>query len=156
MSINATLLIQIIAFVLLIWFVNKVLWGPLSKLMEERQKKIADGLSAAEKGKHELELAEQKAKDVLKDAKAQAQNVLSQAEKRGSEIVEDAKVKATEEAERIKASAQAEIEQEVSRAREQLRQEVATIAVSGAEKILGKEVNAAAHNDMLEALVKQI
>jgi len=155
-SINATLLIQIIAFVLLIWFVNKVLWGPLSKLMEERQKKIADGLSAAEKGKHELELAEQKAKDVLKDAKAQAQNVLSQAEKRGSEIVEDAKVKATEEAERIKASAQAEIEQEVSRAREQLRQEVATIAVSGAEKILGKEVNAAAHNDMLEALVKQI
>lgn len=156
MSINATLLIQIIAFVLLIWFVNKVLWGPLSKLMEERQKKIADGLSAAEKGKHELELAEQKAKDVLKDAKAQAQNVLSQAEKRGSEIVEDAKVQATEEAERIKASAQAEIEQEVSRAREQLRQEVSTIAVSGAEKILGKEVNAAAHNDMLEALVKQI
>jgi len=155
-SINATLLIQIIAFVLLIWFVNKVLWGPLSKLMEERQKKIADGLSAAEKGKHELELAEQKAKDVLKDAKAQAQNVLSQAEKRGSEIVEDAKVKATEEAERIKASAQAEIEQEVSRAREQLRQEVSTIAVSGAEKILGKEVNAAAHNDMLETLVKQI
>ncbi|MBO1923450.1 F0F1 ATP synthase subunit B [Thiomicrorhabdus xiamenensis] len=156
MSINATLLIQIIAFVLLIWFVNKVLWGPLSKLMEERQKKIADGLSAAEKGKHELELAEQKAKEVLKEAKAQAQNVLSQAEKRGSEIVEDAKVKATEEAERIKASAQAEIEQEVSRAREQLRKEVATIAVSGAEKILGKEVNAAAHNDMLEALVKQI
>ncbi|MBN2647779.1 MAG: F0F1 ATP synthase subunit B [Thiotrichales bacterium] len=156
MSINATLLIQIIAFVLLIWFVNKVLWGPLSKLMEDRQKKIADGLSAAEKGKHELELAEQKAKEVLKDAKAQAQNVLSQAEKRGSEIVEDAKVKATEEAERIKAAAQAEIEQEVSRAREQLRKEVASIAVSGAEKILGKEVNAAAHNDMLEALVKQI
>ncbi|BBP47102.1 ATP synthase subunit b [Thiosulfatimonas sediminis] len=156
MSINATLLIQIIAFVLLIWFVNKVLWGPLSKLMEERRKKIADGLSAAEKGKHELELAEQKAKEVLKEAKAQAQNVLSQAEKRGSEIVEDAKVKATEEADRIKASAQAEIEQEVSRAREQLRKEVASIAVSGAEKILNKEVNAAAHNDMLEALVKQI
>ncbi|MBF6058791.1 MULTISPECIES: F0F1 ATP synthase subunit B [Thiomicrorhabdus] len=156
MSINATLLIQIIAFVLLIWFVNKVLWGPLSKLMEERQKKIADGLSAAEKGKHELELAEQKAKEVLKEAKAQAQNVLSQAEKRGSEIVEDAKVKATEEADRIKASAQAEIEQEVSRAREELRKEVAVLAISGAEKILSKEVNAAAHNDMLEALVKQI
>ncbi|MBD3611184.1 MAG: F0F1 ATP synthase subunit B, partial [Hydrogenovibrio crunogenus] len=89
MSINATLLIQIIAFVLLIWFVNKVLWGPLSKLMEDRQKKIADGLSAAEKGKHELELAEQRAKEVLKEAKAKAQNVLSQAEKRGYEIVED-------------------------------------------------------------------
>ena len=98
MSINATLLIQMIAFMLLIWFVNKVLWAPLSKLMEDRQNKIADGLSAAEKGKHELELAEQKAKDVLKDAKTQAQNILGQAEKRGSEIVEDAKVKATEEA----------------------------------------------------------
>jgi len=155
-SINATLLIQIIAFIVLIWFVNKVLWGPLSKLMEDRQKKIADGLSAAEKGKHELELAEQKAKEVLKDAKAQAQNVLSQAEKRSSEIVEDAKVKAAEEADRIKASAQAEIEQEVSRAREELRKEVATIAISGAEKILAKEVDAATHNDMLEALVKQI
>ncbi|QCU91040.1 F0F1 ATP synthase subunit B [Thiomicrorhabdus sediminis] len=156
MSINATLLIQIIAFIALIWFVNKVLWGPLSKLMEERQKKIADGLSAAEKGKHELELAEQKAKEVLKEAKAQAQNVLSQAEKRSSEIVEDAKVKAAEEADRIKASAQAEIEQEVSRAREDLRKEVAAIAISGAEKILAKEIDAATHNDMLETLVKQI
>jgi len=155
-SINATLLIQMIAFMLLIWFVNKVLWAPLSKLMEDRQKKIADGLSAAEKGKHELELAEQKAKDVLKDAKTQAQNILGQAEKRGSEIVEDAKVKATEEADRIKASAQAEIEQEVSRAREGLRKEVASIAISGAEKILRKEVDAAAHNDMLETLVKSI
>lgn len=156
MSINATLLIQMIAFMLLIWLVNKVLWAPLSKLMEDRQKKISDGLSAAEKGKHELELAEQKAKDVLKDAKTQAQNILGQAEKRGSEIVEDAKVKATEEAGRIKASAQAEIEQEVSRAREGLRKEVASIAISGAEKILGKEVDAAAHNDMLETLIKSI
>ena len=156
MSINATLLIQMIAFMLLIWLVNKVLWAPLSKLMEDRQKKIADGLSAAEKGKHELELAEQKAKDILKDAKTQAQNILGQAEKRGSEIVEDAKVKATEEAGRIKASAQAEIEQEVSRAREGLRKEVASIAISGAEKILGREVDAAAHNDMLETLIKSI
>jgi F-type H+-transporting ATPase subunit b len=155
-SINATLLIQIIAFLLLIWFVNKVLWGPLSKLMEDRQKKIADGLSAAEKGKHELELAEQRAKEVLKEAKEQAQNVLSQAEKRGSEIVEDAKIKATEEADRIKASAHAEIEQEVSRAREDLRKEVSALVVSGAEKILHKEVDATAHNAMLETLVKAI
>lgn len=156
MSINATLLIQIIAFLLLIWFVNKVLWGPLSKLMEDRQKKIADGLSAAEKGKHELELAEQRAKEVLKEAKNQAQTVLSQAEKRGSEIVEDAKIKATEEADRIKASAQAEIEQEVSRAREGLRLEVSDLVVIGAEKILNKEVDAAVHNDMLQTLVKSI
>ena len=156
MSINATLLIQIIAFLLLIWFVNKVLWGPLSKLMEERQKRIADGLSAAEKGKHELELAEQRAKEVLKDAKAQAQSILSQAEKRSTEIVEDAKVKANEEADRIKAAAQAELAQEVSRAREELRKEVASLVVEGAEKILHKEIDPAAHNEMLDSLVKSI
>lgn len=156
MSINATLLIQIIAFILLIWFVNKLLWGPLSRLMEGRQKRIADGLSAAEKGKHELELAEQRAKEVLREAKEQAQNVLSQAEKRGSEIVDDAKIKASEEADRIKASAHAEIQQEVSRAREDLRKEVSALVVSGAEKILHKEVDAAAHSTMLDTLVKAI
>lgn len=156
MNINATLIIQIIAFIALIWFVNKVLWGPLSKLMEDRQKKISDGLSAAEKGKHELELAEQRAKDALKEAKSQAQVILGQAEKRGSEIVEDAKVKATEEADRVKAAALAEIEQEVNRARENLRKEVAALAVSGAEKILHKEIDAAVHDDMLKALVKSI
>jgi len=155
-SINATLLIQIIAFLLLIWFVNKVLWGPLSKLMEERQKRIADGLSAAEKGKHELELAEKRAKEVLKDAKAQAQTILSQAEKRGTEIVEDAKVKANEEADRIKVAAQAELEQEISRAREALRKEVASLVIEGAEKVLHKEIDAATHNEMLESLVKSI
>ena len=156
MSINATLLIQIIAFLLLIWFVNKVLWGPLSKLMEERQKRIADGLSAAEKGKHELEEAEKRAKEVLKDAKTQAQAILSQAEKRGTEIVEDAKVKANEEADRIKASAQAELEQEISRAREALRKEVANLVIEGAEKILRKEIDATAHKEMLDSLVKSI
>lgn len=156
MNINATLLIQVITFIIFIWFIQKVLWGPLSKLMEDRQKKILDGLSAAEKGKHELEIAEQKAKDVLKDAKNQAQLVLGQAEKRSSEIVEDAKVKATEEADRIKASAQAELEQEVSRAKEILRQEVSSLVIVGAEKILKKEVDAKTHDDMLQTLVKSI
>ncbi len=156
MNINATLLIQIVAFILLIWFVNKVLWGPLTKLMAERQKRIADGLSAAEKGKHELELAEQRAKDVLKDAKAQAANILAQAEKRANEIVEDAKIKAQEEAERIKTAAQAEIEQEIAQAREQLRQEVAELVVTGAEKILQKEVDAKAHEKLLNSLVQSI
>lgn len=141
---------------MLVWLVNKVLWGPISKLMEDRQKRISDGLSAAEKGKHELELAEQKAKEVLKEAKSQAQLILGQAEKRGSEIVEDAKVKATEEADRIKLSAQAELEQEVSRAKEDLRQEVSALVVIGAEKILNKEVDAAVHDEMLQTLVKSI
>ncbi len=156
MNINATLLIQIVAFVLLIWFVNKVLWGPLTKLMADRQKRVADGLSAAEKGKHELELAEQKAKETLKEAKAQAQNILAQAEKRANEIVEDAKIQAQEEAERVKAAAQAEIEQEIAQAREQLRKEVAELVVTGAEKILRKEVDAKAHEELLKSLVQSI
>ena len=156
MSINATLLIQIVAFVLLIWFVNKVLWGPISKLMEERQKRIADGLSAAEKGKRELEMAEKRAKEVLKDAKEQAQNIIGQAEKRANEIVDDAKVKAQEEAERIRTGAQAELAQEVAAAREQLRGEVAQLAVAGAGQILAREIDANAHQEILDRLVKQI
>lgn len=156
MSINATLLIQIIAFVLLIWFVNKVLWGPISKLMEERQKRIADGLSAAEKGKRELELAEKRAKEVLKEAKEQAQNIIGQAEKRANEIVDDAKTKAQEEADRVRAGAQAELAQEVAAAREQLRSEVAKLAVAGAGQILAVEIDAAKHQAILDRLVKQI
>jgi F-type H+-transporting ATPase subunit b len=155
-SINATLLIQIVAFVLLIWFVNKVLWGPISKLMEERQKRIADGLSAAEKGKRELEMAEKRAKEVLKDAKEQAQNIIGQAEKRANEIVDDAKVKAQEEAERIRTGAQAELAQEVAAAREQLRSEVAQLAIAGAGQILAREIDANAHQEILDRLVKQI
>ncbi len=156
MSINATLLIQIVAFVLLIWFVNKVLWGPISKLMEERQKRIADGLSAAEKGKRELEMAEKRAKEVLKDAKEQAQNIIGQAEKRANEIVDDAKTKAQEEAERVRAGAQAELAQEVAAAREQLRTEVASLAAAGAGQILAREIDAKSHQDILDRLVKQI
>lgn len=156
MSINATLLIQIVAFVLLIWFVNKVLWGPISKMMEERQKRIADGLSAAEKGKRELEMAEKRAKEVLKDAKEQAQNIIGQAEKRANEIVDDAKTKAQEEAERIRAGAQAELAQEVAAAREQLRGDVAKLAVAGAGQILAREIDATAHQAILDRLVQQI
>lgn len=156
MSITVTLLIQIVAFVLLIWFVNKFLWAPMSVMMEERQKKIADGLSAAEKGKKELELAEQRAKEVLQEAKVQAQEVLSQAEKRGTEIVNEAKEKAVEEVERVKASATAEIEQEASAAREALRAEIGQLAVNGAAKILAREVDEKAHADLIDALAKEI
>jgi F-type H+-transporting ATPase subunit b len=155
-SITVTLLIQIVAFVLLIWFVNKYLWTPLSGLLEERQKKIADGLSAAEKGKKELELAEQRAKDVLKEAKQQAQELLAQAEKRGAEIVDQAKVKAEAEVEKTKAAALAEIGQEVSRAKETLRKEVGAMEFAGAEKILAREVDRAAHDSMVNQLIEKL
>lgn len=156
MNITATLIGQIVAFVLLIWFVNKFLWGPLSAMMADRQKRIADGLAAAEQGKHQQELAEKGAKDTLHKAKAQASELLSQAERRANEMVEEAKSTARIEGERIKSAAQAEIDQEVNRAREQLRTQVAAIAIAGAEKILGREIDAKAHNDLLNQLVAQI
>lgn len=156
MNITATLIGQMIAFVLLIWFVNKVLWGPLNNLLAERQKRIADGLAASEKGKHDLELSEKRAKEALVEAKSQAAEILAQAEKRASEIVEESKNEARAEGERIVNAAKAEIEQEVNRAKEQLRGQVATIAARGAGKILGREIDEKAHGDLLKDLVEQI
>jgi len=156
MNITATLFGQMIAFVLLIWFVNKLLWGPLNNLLTERQKKIADGLAAGEKGKHELELAEKRAREELHAAKGQAAEILAQAEKRGSEIVEEAKTDARSEGERILTAAQAEIQQESNRAREQLRGQVAAIAASAAGKILASEIDEKKHADLIKDLVEQI
>lgn len=156
MNINVTLIGQIAAFLVLIWFVNKVLWGPLTQLLADRQKRIADGLAAAEKGKHELELSEKRAKEMLHEAKTKAADLLAQSEKRASEIVEEAKVDARAEGERLLTAAKAEIEQETNRAREQLRAQVATLAAAGAGKILKREVNQQAHNDLLKDLVSQI
>lgn len=156
MNITVTLFGQIAAFILLIWFVNKVLWGPLNNLLSQRQKKIADGLAAAEKGKYELELAEKRAKEALHEAREQAAEVLSQAEKRASEIVEEAKNDARTEGDRIITAANAEIEQEVNRAKEHLREQVAAIAVAGAGKILSREIDAKAHTDLLKDLAAQI
>lgn len=156
MNITVTLFGQIAAFVLLIWFVNKVLWGPLNSLLAERQKRIADGLAAAEKGKHELELSEKRARELLQDAREQAAGILAQSEKRASEIVEEAKADARTEGERLITAARAEIEQEVNRAREQLRSQVAALAAAGAEKILRREIDRKAHDELLKDLVSQI
>jgi F-type H+-transporting ATPase subunit b len=155
-NITATLFAQIVAFALFIWFVNKVLWGPVTKMLADRQKRIADGLAAADKGKHEMELAEERAKELLRDAKNQASEIIAQAEKRGNEIVEESKQVARTEGERIKTTAQAELDQEVNRAREQLRSQVAGIAVAGAQRILSREIDAKAHSDLLKDLVAQI
>ncbi|MCL5669673.1 MAG: F0F1 ATP synthase subunit B [Gammaproteobacteria bacterium] len=156
MNITATLLGQMIAFVLLIWFVNKLLWGPLTGMMAERQKRIADGLAAADRGRHDLELAEKRAKELLHKAKNDSAEVLAQAERRAVEIVEEAKGAARAEGERLVAGAKAEIEQEANRTREKLRAEMVTLAVAGAEKVLGREIDAKAHGDLLNQLVKQV
>jgi F-type H+-transporting ATPase subunit b len=155
-NITVSLFGQMAAFILLIWFVNKVLWGPVSSMMEARQKRIADGLAAGEKGKHDAELAEKRAKETLQEAKGQAGDIIAQAQKRAGEIVEDSKSNARVEGERILAAAHAEIEREVNQAKEQLRGQLASVAIVGAEKILKKEVNQAAHNDMLNDLAAQI
>ena len=156
MNITVTLIAQMLAFGLLIWFVNKVMWGPLSGIMEARQKRIADGLAAAEKGKHEQELAEKRATELLKEAKDQAQEIVAQGQKRASEIVEEAKDTARAEGDRIVAAANAELEREVNQAKEALRAQVAAIAVAGAEKVLKREIDAKAHEDLLNDLAAQI
>lgn len=156
MNITVTLIAQMAAFVLLIWFVNKVLWGPLNQLLSDRQKRIADGLAAADKGKHDLELSEKKAKEILHEAKGKAAEIIAQSEKRASEIVEEAKANAQVEGDRLLTAARAEVTQEFNRAKEDLRGQVADIAIAGAEKILGREVDRAAHDQILKDLVSQI
>lgn len=156
MNITVTLIAQMIAFGLLIWFVNKVMWGPLSGIMEARQKRIADGLAAGEKGKHEEELAKKKAIEVLKEAKEQAAEVVAQGQKRASEIVEEAKETARTEGERIVTAANAEIEREINQAKEALRAQVASIAVAGAEKVLKREIDAKSHDALLNDLAAEI
>ncbi|WP_035384226.1 F0F1 ATP synthase subunit B [Ferriphaselus sp. R-1] len=156
MNINLTLFAQALSFAILIWFTVKFVWPPLLSAIETRQKTIADGLAAAERGKHEQELAAKRAADVLREAKEKAAEIIAQGEKRGTEIIEEAKAQAKVEGDRIITGAKAEVEQEVFRAREQLRNEVSAIALAGASRILGREIDAKAHNDLLEKLVAEI
>ena len=156
MNINLTLFAQLISFAVFVWFTMKFVWPPIVKALEERKAKIADGLAAAERGQHEQELAEKKAAEHLHEAKQQAAEIVAKAERRANEIVEEAKSDARVEAERLVTGAQAEIEQETNKAREVLRTKVAELAVAGAEKILRKEIDAAAHQDIVTALAKQI
>ena len=156
MNINLTLFGQLLSFLVFVWFTMKFVWPPISKALEERKAKIADGLAAGERGKHEQELAEQRAKEKLVAAKQQAAEILAKAERRAGEIVEEAKDDARAEGDRILKSAQAELEQETNKAREQLRSKVAELAVAGAEKILRKEINADAHKDIVDAVANQI
>ena len=156
MNINLTLFGQSITFVVFVWFCMKFVWPPIMNALEQRKKKIADGLAAAERGANEQRLAEKRAAETLHEAKQQAQEIINQAQKRANEIVEEAKVNARGEAERIVAAANAEIEQEVNRAREQLRGQVVSLAVAGAGKVLKKEIDAKANEQLLQDLVAQL
>ncbi|MBD3585796.1 F0F1 ATP synthase subunit B [Salinimonas sp. HHU 13199] len=156
MNINATLIGQLIAFIVFVWFCMKYVWPPLLNAIEERQKKIADGLEASDRAEKDLELAQEKATEQLKEAKAQAAEIIEQAKKRANQLVDEETQKGQAEREKIIASGYAEIEAERNRAKEELRKQVAALAVIGAERILQREIDAQAHNDIVEKLVAEL
>ena len=156
MNINLTLFGQLITFVVFVWFTMKYVWTPIVAALETRKKGIADSLAQAERGKHEQELAKQRASEILQKAKADASDIVGNAQRRAAGIVEEAKGDARDEGARILSAARAEIDREVSRAREQLREQVAVLAVAGAEKILKREIDAAAHKGVVDEIAKQL
>ena len=154
MNINLTLIGQMVAFVGFVLFCMKYVWPPILAAMAEREAKIADGLAAADRASHDLELAQEKAVERLKEAKNEAAGIVDAANKRGGQIVDEAKEAAVVEADRVKLAAQAEIEQETNRAREQLRSQVATLALAGAEKVLGASIDHQAHAELVDKLAE--
>ena len=156
MNFNFTLVGQLLAFILFVWFCMKYVWPPMLKILEEREKEIADGLNAASEGRRELEEANARKEEVLGEAKKEAADLVSQANQRANQLVEEAKTNAQEEAEKIKVSAQNDIEQSAKRAREELRSEVATLAIAGAEKILNSEIDEKKNSELIDELTKEL
>jgi len=155
-NINLTLIGQMIAFFGFVWFCMKYVWPPITAAMREREQKIADGLAAADRANHDLELAQEKAVERLREAKEEAAGIIDSANKRGNQLVEEAKQAAAVEAERVKASARAEIEQETNRAREALRGEVVALSLAGAEKVLERSIDREAHRELVEKLAAEL
>ncbi|MGH6645720.1 F0F1 ATP synthase subunit B [Aquabacterium sp.] len=156
MNINATLFLQAIVFAILVWFTTRFIWPPLTKALDERARKIADGLAAADKAKSELAVTNKRVEEQLAQTREESTKRIADAEKRAQAIVDDAKKRAEDEGAKIIAAAKAEAEQQVIRAREALREQVATLAVKGAEQILQKEVNVGVHADLLARLQTEL
>jgi F-type H+-transporting ATPase subunit b len=155
-NINLTLIIQMIVFLLLVFFTMSFIWPPLMRAVEERQKKIAQGLAAADRGEQELQQARQGAEAILREARERAGQIIDQAQHRANDIMEQARTNANQEGQRLVASAQQQIGLEASRARESLRREVGGIVVAAASKLLEREVDASAHQDLISQLAAQI
>jgi F-type H+-transporting ATPase subunit b len=156
MNLNFTMVAQAAVFIALIWFAKRFVWSFLLRKIEERQKTIADGLAEAERGRSSLSDAQKQTEVLLREARSRAQEIVAAAEKAAHQRVEESKLQAKTEGERLVAAANAQIQQEVQSAKQQLREQVASLAVSGAEKILRREVDARAHADMLNQLKAQI
>jgi F-type H+-transporting ATPase subunit b len=155
-NINLTLIVQMIVFILLIWFTMRFVWPMILGPMNERERRIAQGLAAAEEGEKELSQARDKADAVVREARERANQIIDHAQHRANELIEQAKGAANVEGARILASAQQQIELDTTRAKETLRREVAGIAVGAASKLLGREIDARAHADLLEQLAEEI
>jgi F-type H+-transporting ATPase subunit b len=153
---NATLIGNLIAFVVFVVFCMKYVWPPIIGAIEDRQKKIANGLAASEEGEKALENAQAKVSSQLNDAKTQAAAIIEQAKKRGSQIVDEETHRGHSEREKIIAQGYSEVEAERNRVKEELRKQVASLAIAGAEKILGREIDAAAQSDIVEKLVAEL
>lgn len=156
MSINATLFVQCIVFLILVLFTMKFVWPPIAKALDERAQKIADGLSAADKAKSELTAVNKRVEQELAQTRNETTSRLADADRRAQSIIEEAKARATEEGNKLVAAARAEAEQQAIQAREALREQVAALAVKGAEQILRKEVDASAHADLLNRLKTEL
>jgi len=155
-DINLTLIGQTIAMIVFVWFCMKFIWPPVLSAIEERQQQIADGLAAAEQGEERLEQARAEADEIVVDARKQATSILDQAHARANEIVAEGKSDGVKERERQLTAAKAEIEQEANKAREELRGQVSAIAISSAEKILNREIDGKAHEDILGKLAQEL
>jgi len=155
-NINLTLIVQMLVFILLIWFTMKFVWPMILGPMEERSQKIAAGLAAAEKGTQDLASAKERAEVIMREARERAGQIVDQAQHRANDMVEEAKGAATAEGARLMAAAQEQIDLAAARARESLRREVAQIAVSAASKILEREIDPRAHSDLIDKLAAQI
>jgi F-type H+-transporting ATPase subunit b len=156
MELNITLLGQLITFAVFVAFTMKFVWPPITKAMQERKQKIADGLASAQRGKHELELAQHKATEIMRDAKVQAANIVDEAHKRSNVIVDEAKQTARQESERIIALGQAEIQREVQKAKAKLKHEVVGLSIAGAERVLRKQVDEAANRELIDQLINEM
>lgn len=156
MNINLTLIIQMIVFLLLAFFTMSFIWPPLMRAVEERQKKIAQGLAAADRGEQELQKARASADGILREARERAGQIIDQAQHRANDIMEQARSGAQQEGQRLVASAQQQIGLEASRARESLRREIGEIAVAAAAKLLEREIDPRAHQELISKLAAQI
>ncbi len=156
MNINLTLFGELITFAILVWVTMKFIWPPISKAMQEREQKIADGLAAAEKGKKTLELAEDRSKKQLRQTRIDATKIVDQANQRAAQVVEEAKTRASTEGKKLLALAKTDIAREHDKAKDQLRQQIASLVIETTEKILQRNVDDKINKGLVDKVIEEI